>query len=90
MRAVKRLLTAYVQAKQLLQQPIPPKTFGIEEARLDTLLCQIYEFSFSFPQPIDAQAQNCRILIAVEMAGRQGKKMWWEFPNIPTVPEVGL
>lgn len=27
----KKLLVVWVQAKQLLQQPIPPKTFGIEE-----------------------------------------------------------
>lgn len=27
----KKLLVARVQAHQLLQQPIPPKTFGIEE-----------------------------------------------------------
>ncbi len=33
MRALKRLLTPYVQAKQLLQQPIPPKTFGFEEVK---------------------------------------------------------
>ena len=38
MRVMKRLLVHFVQAKLLLQQPIPPKTFGFEEAR-DLPIC---------------------------------------------------
>lgn len=92
------LLAAWVRCKQLLQQSISSKSFGLEGEvnHPQPLGATTLSSSTSLPSQLpslcfqeahDPLLPHCRAIVAVEMVDCHGNRLW-EFVGAPTLPEV--
>lgn len=90
------LLAAWVKCKQLLQQNIPSKSFGLEgevnHQPLGHHIILLHQSPFFLPslqlqEARDPLLPHCRAIVAVEMINCHGNRLW-EFVGGPTLPEV--